>query len=292
MLSGLVTRLLVAVLLAAASLGLGAGAAAAATDADGCYTVQVRDDVGRLTFQRVCPGDEGGPGGSDGGEGPAPTCELEGLGDFCLDGVSCWSNVPAAIPPTPEEEAARPTPESVWIYRRCDENPDHPLSGYFWSEDEGPSLDTLAREAFAALVTPAFTVGFNPPGRAVVNFPTWFWAETATAGEIRSGGALGVVAIGSPDRLEVDPGDGSGVRSCTFSTGASAACSYTYPRSSAGQPAAGSGDPAFTARARLVYDVRFEAYGSPLTLPGLPDSLTSPWVERAVPVAEIQTVVR
>lgn len=100
------------------------------------------------------------------------------------------------------------------------------------------------------------------------------------------------IAIGEPDRLEVDPGDGSPALSCPWQTAAAEECAYTYPRASAGRPAGGpEGLPAFTARMRLVYAVRFEVNGAPLAIDGLPATLESPWREVAVPVAEVQAVV-
>ena len=100
-----------------------------------------------------------------------------------------------------------------------------------------------------------------------------------------------MVAIGEPDRLEVDPGDGSAVLSCPWSTVASGECSYTYGRSSVGQPVDGDGLPAYPVRMRLVYQVRFEANGAPLEVAGLPTTLESPWQTTSVPVAEIQALV-
>ena len=102
---------------------------------------------------------------------------------------------------------------------------------------------------------------------------------------------MGVVALGEPDRLEVDPGDGSGVLSCAWSTVESGECSYTFGRSSVGQPVDGDGLPAFGVRMRLVYQVRFEVNGAPLEVAGLPTTLESPWQTTTVPVAEVQALV-
>ena len=148
-----------------------------------------------------------------------------------------------------------------------------------------------AREAFGRLATPVFTVGFNPPGRAVVGVPTWLWAQTAQAGVITGSSAFGVVAFGEPARLEIDPGDGSGVLDCPWSTAASWVCAYTYARSSVGQRVGPGGQPAYTVRMRLVYRVRFENNGAPFVVAGLPAMLESPWQTTSLPVAEIQALV-
>jgi hypothetical protein len=81
----------------------------------------------------------------------------------------------------------------------------------------------------------------------------------------------------------------AGLAGCSGAS-ASDACSHTYLRSSARRPAGEDGRPAYTARARLLYDVRFEMNGAPLALPGAPDSLQSPWATVGVPVAEVQSV--
>ena len=79
--------------------------------------------------------------------------------------------------------------------------------------------------------------------------------------------------------------------SCAWSTVASGDCSYTYGRSSVGQPVDGDGLPAYPVRMRLVYQVRFEVNGTPLEVAGLLTTLESPWQTTPVPVAEIQALV-
>lgn len=279
------------VLLAAAAtllVSLVALASPASAARPGCHLEQVK--VGQtLVWTEVCPGSDGGDGGSEGGEG-GPTCTLTGLQDYCIGDVGCWMNYPAAVPPTPEQEAQKPSPAAVWVYQRCNEDTEHPLSGWTWREDVGPSPAELAQQAFGQLAAPAFTLAFNPPGRTVVGVPTWFWASTANGGAI-SGTSLTVTAVAEPSHLEVDPGTGSGTLTCPWAVTPGDACTSTYTRSSAAQPVGADGQPAYTARMRLVYDVRFEIGGEPLSLPGLPTEFSSPWVTNDVPVAEVQTVV-
>jgi hypothetical protein len=246
---------------------------------------------GGVIYKTVCDGDAGTPGGGSGGSGGGPTCTLIGLGTYCVGASSCWMNVPAAVPPTPAEEAAKPSPTAVWVYRRCNEDLADPLSGYWWEETTGPTLEQLAQQAVGQLAIPAFQLGVNPPHQAVVGIPTWFWAQTGQGGPITGTSALGVVAIGTPSGIEVDPGDGSAPTICDWSTTASATCSYTYARSSAGRPEDAQGRPSYAARARLLYDVRIEMNGAPLDLAGVPDVLRSDWVGAAIPVAEIQALV-
>ncbi|WP_315096850.1 hypothetical protein [uncultured Cellulomonas sp.] len=268
------------------------GAVAFAAPAQAACSSQIVgvDKDGNLLYKTVCDGEPTDPGGGTGGSG-GPSCTLTGLQDYCIGSVGCWSNIPAAVPPTAAEEAGKPSPEAIWVYQRCDEDDGHPLSGYSWRETTGPTLGELAQQAFGALATPAFSIGVNPPQQAVVGIPTWYWVDPAGPADISGTAALGVVAIGTPSGIELDPGDGSGTRTCPWSVSASAACSHTYVRSSARQPAGGDGVPSYTARARLLYDVRFEINGAPLVLPGTPDALESPWAEVSVRVAEVQALV-
>ncbi|MQS10394.1 hypothetical protein FNX48_025505 [Streptomyces sp. IF17] len=157
----------------------------------------------------------------------------------------------------------------------------------------GPSLTELAWEAFGELSVPDFTLAHSPPVQAVIFVDTWWWAEGPSDGEVRGSSAGGVVAIAEPSRLEVDPGDGSGVLDCPFTVRESDACSHVYDRASVnGTARTGDGLAAHPARARLVYTVRFENNGAPLTLPGLPEALESEWQETPVRVTEVQAVVR
>jgi len=280
------------ILLALCALVAGTVLAATSSSAvpPGCTVTQQPGPDGKVEYVVTCPGGETGPGGGTGGSGE-PGCTLTGIFEYCIGASACWANVPSALDPATWPEETRPSPEAIYTYQQCSPDPTGTLSDWSWYEPPGPSLTELAQQAYGALAVPAFGVGFNPPGRTVVGIPTWFWADTAQGGQITGSSALGVIAIGTPDRLEVDPGDGSGTRQCPWTTEASAACSASYARSSAREPAGPDGRPAYTARIRLVYDVRYENNGVGLTIIGLPTTLTSPWVAGAVPVAEVQSVV-
>ncbi|ROS30710.1 hypothetical protein [Cellulomonas sp. PhB150] len=264
----------------------------AATAAEGCSLVEAGVVDGKMTYETVCPGDESGgdeTGGGGGGGAPAPEkCDksvVDGVGDyvFCVGTTACAVNNPSHLDEADWPEDDRPGPDYIYTFKWCTTAAGDTDYGWSWyqPEDQGPSLEELAQQAFGALQTPAFSVAFNPPGRTVVGFPTWFWADTGSAGTLTGSSAGGVVAIAQPAHLEVDPGDGRGVRTCAWTTTESDECSVDYPRSSPGYPA----------RMRLVYDVRFENDGAPLDLAGLPTVLQSPWERRAVPVAEIQSIV-
>lgn len=295
MLSGKVRGVLVAVVLAFLTTTAWSGAAA-----DECQVVEVTRSDGSVEYRTVCPedGDEGTRDPGDGGAGGGPTCDLstvEGVANYpyCVGTTACAVNNPSTLGEDAWPMEERPSPDHIYTWTWC-ESADGEVE-YWWSwylpEEQGPSLTELAQQAFGALRTPTYDVGFNPPRRAVVGVPTWFWADAAVDGPITGSSALGVVAIGEPDRLEVDPGDGSGVLTCPFTTTESDACSHTYGRSSVHGTAGADREPAYAVRMRLVYDVRFENAGAPLELPGLPTTLESAWQQTAVPVVEIQSVV-
>ncbi len=285
-------RLLATLALVLASVLVGwSGSAPVPASAEDCWQ-RVEVSPGVFTYVNTCQSGPSDPGGGDTGGGPSdPTCELTGLADYCIGEAACWANVPSALDPATWPEETRPSPEAIYTYQSCSPDPDGSLSGWSWYEPREISVADLARQAFGMLRTPAFEVGVNPPRQAIVGIETWFWAATGEPGTVRGSSAMGVVAIAEPDRIEVDPGDGSGVLSCPWTTAESGDCSYTYARSSAGQPLGPTGLPAYAARMRLVYDVRFENNGVALTVPGVPGTLESPWQETAVPVAEVQAVV-
>ncbi len=277
------------------------------SNADGC-TVPPGELVpvenprpGESDYRVVCPGDDGDDGGRNDGGGLS--CDLS-LAErnydatyWCEGELACFAHIPSALYPDPEDWPSEPpTPTSVYIFKQCIA-PDGTMGPGVWqfldlAELDQPTPEQLALEAFGRLTVPDFSLAFNPPTRSYVTIDTWWWAEGAGAGDITGSAAFGVVAIGEPDFIEVDPGDGSGSFECPWTVTQSDACTYTYDRASVnGTAVAADGSPAYPAQARLVYSVRFEQNGSPLDLPGLPDSLEGPWVSTPVPVAEIQATV-
>lgn len=259
--------------------------------ADGCWA-NVMDQNGDLVYVNTCLGGGGGgtPGGGGGG-GSAPTCVLSGLADYCLGASACWANVPSALDASTWPEATRPSPESIYTYQSCNPDPTGTLTGWSWYTPSTITVAEAARQAYGALGAPSFTVGSNPPRFSLVGVRTWFWAVGPSSGEIVGSGALGLVAIGRPESLEVDPGDGSGVLTCPWTVAKGPGCTHSYERSSVGQPADASGLPAYPARMRLMYAIRFEQSGVGVAVPGLPATFASAWAATTVPVAEVQSVV-
>jgi hypothetical protein len=132
----------------------------------------------------------------------------------------------------------------------------------------------------------------NPTTRSLVTLPTWFWADGLTGGALTGSSAFGLVAIATPDHLEVDPGDGSDTVSCPWATRRSDTCSVAYERSSAGRGTTTvAGHDAFAATAEPVWRVAFELNGTPVNIPGAPTELRGPATDAAVWVAESQALV-
>lgn len=287
--------LVVALMAAVISAGL---LVFAATPASACGTSGGTTD-NTTEYGTVCPGDDatGGDGGDgDGGDGSSePTCDLSTapFTEFCEGTKACWGNDPAANDEEKGEglgAGPKPSDEHHLAYKACDDGTDE----WFWSTDqEGPSTADLAREAVGSLTFPTYSLVFNPPTRTIVNLPTWFWAQGATTETLVGTSAGTVRAIATPDRMEVDPGDGSGVTTCPFVVTRSDECSYTYTRASVrGTATAADGSKAYPARVRLVYDLVIEDGGTAITVAGIPDVFTSPWQQMAVPVREVQTLSR
>lgn len=292
--AGQFSRLLFIVVLLAALSGLGASQASAEPTCPNPRMIERADG----TVYYGCDGqDPGGPGGSGsggggGGESKEPPCDLSLVDAFigateryCEGENACWVNNPPATLPEEDTWPPKPSEDSFYVYKEC-RNPagDIIFSDFtWWSADGGPSLEELAWSAFGELTVPEFTLEFSPPGRSIIYVDTWWWANGPSHSAIRGSSAAGVVAIAEPNRLEVDPGDGRRIIHCDWVTTESDACTHKYQKASAA---------GYPARARLVYDVRFENGGAPLELPGLPETLESDWHDRTVPVHEIQAIVR
>jgi hypothetical protein len=254
----------------------------------------VDETTGQIKYCSDSPGTNPGTGNpSDSGGGSSqPSCEYTGsYNEFCEGTAACWGNNPAAnsedavadeLGPKPDDEEAHPA------YKKCQRPDGTTYDDWYWATPgDGPTLAELAQRAFGALRIPAFAATFNPPTATYVNLDTWWWAQGVEDGPLVGSSALGLRAIATPQYMQIDPGDGSGVQRCTFSVTKSDTCVYVYRRSSDRLPGK-----AYPARMRLQYGVTFERNGTPLTIPGAPNALASPWQPVSVPVREVQTVTR
>jgi hypothetical protein len=235
------------------------------------------------------------PGGEGGSGDWQPPCEFTGrFNEFCdpnNDENACWRNDPSFVqdPPT-LKDVPPPHPDAHVIYWNCKRPDGSTYSRWFWSgtEPTQATLEQAARRAVAELPLPAFAARHSPPIDTLVNLDTWWWAEGPTDSPI-SGSALGVRASATPDRIEVDPGDGTDPLACPFVTEESDTCSHTYRRSSRTSPT--DDDHSYTARMRMVYSIHFELNGNRISVPSAPSELPSSWSTTQISVKEAQAVV-
>jgi hypothetical protein len=270
---------------------------------DQLVQVEVTDEDGNIDYVWECrrSGGDGNDNGDGNGNGNnEPSCDFSWIPSpywddeqrMCVDTLPCIVRVPSLLSEEswPDE---RPEPHAIYTYHQCFLE-SGATDSYWWDwyiPDE-PPIEDLAWQAFGRLSAPAFTLAFNPPQRTYVTLDTWWWADGAGEGDIVGSAAFGVQAIGEPDYIEINPGDGSPAFTCPWTSAESDVCTHVYRRASVnGSASAPDGSPAYPAEARLVYAVRFTQNGTPLDLPGLPDSLEGPWVSTSVPVAEIQSIV-
>jgi hypothetical protein len=134
-----------------------------------------------------------------------------------------------------------------------------------------------AEQAAASMALPSPSLVVNPAAFSVVNIPTWLsinpalwhpFQATATAGGVTA------TAVATPETVVWTMGDGGAVQCDGPGTGYQAAlpsdvqstsCSYTYRRSSEGEPSS-DGDPndgAFLVTATVTWEVTWTAVGAP-----------------------------
>lgn len=268
-------------------------APAAPAGADDCL---VQDPVtGKITYVCEEPGQPGQPGdpGDEGGGGGGPSCELKPPGTFCVGMNSCYYKdnvVPFAPPQSPP-----PTPDAEWKVRICiGANLAESYEAVWIGEDEPqpPSLAEQARTAIGELDLGTGSLTVNPTTRSLVSLPTWFWADGLSADNLTGSSAFGLVAIATPDHLDIDPGDGSGAVQCPWTTTPSDTCSHAYDRSSATRGTASvDGHAAYAATGEPVWTLAFEMNGTPVNIPGVPTEITGAPMSAGVWVAESQAVV-
>jgi hypothetical protein len=194
------------------------------------------------------------------------------------------------------------------MFKFC-RNPDgSTYNQYYWSRPGAalgpPPLRVLAQRAYDKLVQPSFHVDFSAQDAdadtiTYVGTQTFFWVSFDNPGDggvIKGGPVFGVTAVGEPDHLEIDPGDGSGTFTCPWATAKTDECMKEYLETSADSSVVDShGVASFRATVTLIYKVHFEnAAGNTLSIPALAAQfLTFPSDPEAVPipVGEIQAII-
>jgi hypothetical protein len=249
---------------------------------------------------QVCPAGVTPSSSTPAGGTSQPPCDVKSASPATF----CWGSSPCYIKdistPYAPPATAPPTAGAEWQVRMCLTGAGSQPSVADWvgtaqwvgQARKPPPLVDQAREASGLIVLPKGTLVFNPPTRTLVNVDTWFWAERLSGRELRGTSAFGLVAVATPGRLEVTPGDGSAPLSCEWVTTKSDTCSYPYRHSSVGGSVVGpDGRPAYQASARATWTLRFEVNGVPTEVPGAPTALPGPQMTTAVVVDEVQTLV-
>jgi hypothetical protein len=166
-----------------------------------------------------------------------------------------------------------------------------------------PAIDPalVAQQAENSLQLPSPQIETNPSTKAIVNLPTWLWVGQGTWGAESVSASVGTVtatATATPEQVVWTMGDGGSVtcegpgtayQPSVPAQSQTTDCSYTYRRSSAGEPAANS-DPnsaGFPVRATITWGVSWTAQGEPAggTLAPLTTSSST-----SLPVEQIQSV--
>ncbi|TDE12602.1 hypothetical protein [Jiangella asiatica] len=255
--------------------------------------LEVRPGV--FEYVNVCAGPDEDDGGGDGDGGGGPKCDLtqDPYDEFCLGVRSCRADIPSPIPEDKWPEETRPSPDHIFTFVECLVPDEEEIwSRWRWVIPYEDALPGLGWQAFGRLETPAFTLSFAPAGMTYVGADTRFFLDGLGDGEIIGGVAGPLQATGTLSHVEIDPGDSSGIIDCQPDLRANA-CEHVYLSMSHEQVTLDlDGHPSFPAQARLVYDVTFTVGGVEVDLPGVPDTLESPWNGTLVPVGEIQALVR
>ncbi|MHB8328477.1 MAG: hypothetical protein ACYDD6_02415 [Acidimicrobiales bacterium] len=162
-------------------------------------------------------------------------------------------------------------------------NPGFEGSGLIWVPDTtgysapGTTIDpmAMAEQAASSIALPVPTIELNPASFSIVNLATWLaidpsiWhSYSATA----SAGALSATAVVAPESVTWTMGDGTSLicdgpgiayRTDLPASAQQTYCSYTYRRSSIGQPSADGNpnDGAFPVMATVTWAVSWSATG-------------------------------
>jgi len=215
------------------------------------------------------------------------------------------SSAPCSYIPLPAKDAATfgaggPTP-GAWYFVKC---PGRDLTIYngalSWFPSGAPPAapapavapSALAVQAAASLTLPSPVINLNPSAFSVVNLSSWLWVDPQAWHSFRataSAGGVSATAIATPDTVSWSMGDGHTVicegpgtpyQPAVSFDAQTTNCSYTYVKSSAGQPSP-DGDPndgAFSVTATISWTVRWSAAGvvGGGSLPPLQTSSTVP----------------
>jgi hypothetical protein len=133
----------------------------------------------------------------------------------------------------------------------------------------------LVRQAVDSLTLPSPVINLNPSSFSVVNLNSWLWIDPSSWHSFRAtatAGGVTATATAVPETVSWSMGDGHTVvcngpgtpyQAAIPANAQSTNCSYTYVRSSAGEPSAGDpNNAAFTVVATISWSVTWSATGA------------------------------
>lgn len=207
----------------------------------------------------------------------------------------CWTQPMAEPGPQYADtlNGGRPSADGYWSMQFCDGR----SVGYVWTAGADPAVPAieLARQAANEVVVPNCHVRVAPPpDKLVVRFPTWLWLEGCTwapSSATASVPLLSATVTATPTEVVWDMGDGTRIacegpgvpwRTDAPPEAQSTYCSYSYRRSSSGEP-----QRAYTLTATVRWALSWSATNGEggVLSPVLPSSTA------AVRVGEVQTIV-
>ena len=291
----------------------------------GCVT-SVGDGGSTISVGVSSSGSGGAPAGGDGGSpqaGIAPSESSSSHNATGNTGGSSSTSSPGAAPPctytvapSSDQTAMGPPGTSSpgkWYLVECQDAAELYRDGLAWvptataappgAAPPSPAVDpaVLAQQAENSMRLPSPQIETNPSTQAIVNLPTWLWLDQGTWNPESVSASVGTVtatATATPEQVQWTMGDGGSVV-CTgpgtpYQPSIPAAsqttdCSYTYSRSSAGEPSAtgNPNDAGFPVTATITWGVTWAAQGAPGG--GVLSPLTT-FSSTSLPVEQIQSV--
>jgi hypothetical protein len=234
----------------------------------GPVTVSGDNHDGQVTTHVQSDGASSASGGAQSG-GTGPTCT------WVLD----TTDNAVVISPDASSQANGGAGAGQFFNVRCSDGAFYPgvfVPASLPTGAGGVSAQALAQEAVNRLPLPLPSAEHNPAGDAVTNLAVWWWVPAAqwrTLSQRTSAGPVWAQVTARPVSSTWDAGDGSEPLLCqgpgrpydpdASPEAQSPDCSYTYPRSSAGQPQTGpeANDRFFTVRVTVVWQVSWTGSG-------------------------------
>jgi hypothetical protein len=242
--------------------------------------------------------------------------QASGSGSGPTNGNSTKSAPPCTykIAPSSDQTAVGPPGTSSpgkWYLVECPGTAELYRDGLTWvptpaapgAAPVNPAVDpaVLAQQAENSMRLPSPQIETNPTSQAVVNLPTWLWIDQGMWNPESVSAAAGTVtatATATPEQVQWTMGDGGSVvcdgpgtayQPSVPAESQTTNCSYTYSRSSAGEPSS-TGDPndaGFPVTATITWGVTWTAQG---VLAGGVLNPLSTSSSTSLPVEQIQSV--